>query len=146
MLVIMDTNVVFQALYSLEGASHFILNLVRSQKIKLALSMKVFAEYEAVLKRKKNLKLLELTEGEIGDVLTFLAFVGRPFETYFLFRPNLKDEDDNIFVELALASNAKYLITSNTKDFNRNAQLRFGDFEVITPSEFAKMWRKENEK
>lgn len=146
MLVILDTNVVFQALYSLEGASHFIMSLVRSQKIKLALSMKVFAEYEAVLKRKKNLKLLELTETDIGDVLTFLAFVARPFETYFLFRPNLKDEDDNIFVELALASNAKFLITSNSKDFKRNTQLKFGDFGVVTPAEFVKMWRKENEK
>jgi putative PIN family toxin of toxin-antitoxin system len=145
MLVILDTNVVFQALYSQEGASHFILGLVRKQKIKLALSMKVFTEYEAVLKRKKNLKLMGLVEEDVEKVLSFLAFVGRPFDTYFLFRPNLKDEDDNIFVELALASNAKFLITSNTKDFRRNTQLKFMDFEVVTPAEFAKMWRKENE-
>lgn len=145
MLVILDTNVVFQALYSQDGASHFILGLVRCQKIKLALSMKVFTEYEAVLKRKKNLRLMDLTEEDVEKVLTFLAFMGRPFDTHFLFRPNLKDEDDNIFVELALASNARFLITSNTKDFKRNAQLKFADFEVVTPAEFAKMWRKENE-
>lgn len=145
MLVILDTNVVFQALYSQDGASHFILGLVRSQKIKLALSMKVFTEYEAVLKRKKNLKLMDLTEEDVEKALTFLAFMGRPFDTHFLFRPNLKDEDDNIFVELALASNARFLITSNTKDFKRNAQLKFVDFEVVTPAEFAKRWRKENE-
>jgi putative PIN family toxin of toxin-antitoxin system len=145
MLVILDANVVFQALYSQEGASYFILGLVRSQKIKLALSMKVFAEYESVLKRKKNLKLMELAVEDVENVLTFLAFMGRPFDTYFLFRPNPKDEDDNIFVELALASNARFLITSNTKDFKRNAQLKFMDFEVATPAEFVKMWRRENE-
>lgn len=145
MLVILDTNVIFQALYSQEGASHFILGLIRRQKIKMALSMKVFTEYEAVLKRKKTLKLIELVEEDVEKVLTFLAFMGRPFDTYFLFRPNLKDEDDNIFVELALASNARFLITNNTKDFKRNTQLKFMDFEVVTPAEFVKMWRKGNE-
>ena len=46
-----------------------------------------------------NLKLMGLEEGDIEKILAFLAFIGRPFDTYFLFRPNLKDEDDNIFVE-----------------------------------------------
>src|SRR5689334_5163188 len=115
MLVILDTNVVFQALYSQIGASHFILGLIRKQKIKLALSMKVFAEYEAVLKRKKSLKAMSLEIEDVEKVLAFLAYIGRPFDTYFLFRPNLRDEDDNLFIELALASNAKYVITSNTR-------------------------------
>ena len=145
MLVVLDTTVVFQALYSQEGASYFILSLVRSQKVKVALSQKVYAEYEAVLRRKKNLKLMGLNEGDIENFLSFLAFIGRPFETYFLFRPNLKDEDDNMLVELAVASNASYLITSNIKDFKRNAQLKFAEFAVITPTEFVKMWRTENE-
>jgi putative PIN family toxin of toxin-antitoxin system len=145
MLVVLDTNVVFQSLYSQDGASHFILTLLRSQKIKLALSMKVFAEYEAVLTRKQNLKLMGLNESDIENILEFLAFIGRAFETYFLFRPNLRDENDNIFVELALASNAKYIVTSNIKDFN-NTQLKFSDFEVITPAEFVKQWRKNHEK
>jgi putative PIN family toxin of toxin-antitoxin system len=145
MLVVIDTNIVFQALYSQTGASHFILGLVRCQNIKLALSMKVFAEYEAVLKRKKSLKLMELSESDIEKVLEFIAFIGRPFETYFLFRPNLRDENDNIFVELALTSDAKYIITSNIKDFN-NKQLKFADFEVINPADFVKLWRKNHEK
>ena len=144
MLVILDTNVVFQALHS-QGASHFILGLIRKQKLKLALSMKVFAEYEEVLKRKKNLKSMGLGLGDVEAVLAFLAYVGRPFDTYFLFRPNLRDENDNLFVELALASNAKYVITNNIKDFTKDVQLRFSDFEVVTPAEFEKMWRKENE-
>ncbi len=145
MLVVLETNVVFQAMYSQIGASHFILGLVRNQKVKLALSMKVFAEYEAVLKRKKSLKAMALEVEDVEKVLSFLAYIGRPFETYFLFRPNLRDEDDNLFVELALASNAKYVITSNTRDFTKSVQLKFSDFNVVTPAEFVKMWRKENE-
>ena len=145
MLVVLDTNVVYQALRSQIGASHFILGLVRKQKVKVALSMKVFAAYEAVLRRKKRLKDFVLEIQDVEDVLTFISFAGRAFETFFLLRPNLKDEDDNIFVELAFASNAKFIVTSNVRDFIKNVQLKFSDFGVVTPSEFMKRWRKENE-
>lgn len=146
MLVVLDTNVLFQSLYSSEGASHYILGLVRQQKIKLALSLKVFAEYEDVLKRKKSLKAFGLNSDDVEQVLSFLAYIGRPFDTHFLFRPNLRDESDNIFVELAVSSGSKFVITNNVRDFTHNSQLRFIDFLVVTPSDFMKRWRKENEK
>jgi putative PIN family toxin of toxin-antitoxin system len=146
MLVVLDTNVLFQSLYSSEGASHFIMGLIRHQRIKLALSLKVFAEYEDVLKRKKSLKSFGLESDDIEHVLSFLAYIGRPFDTHFLFRPNLRDESDNIFVELAVASGAKFVITNNVRDFTHNSQLRFPDFLVVTPSDFVKKWRNENEK
>ncbi len=146
MLVVLDTNVLFQSLYSSEGASHYILGLVRHQKIKLAISLKVFAEYEDVLKRKKSLKSFGLDLDDIERVLSLIAYIGRPFDTHFLFRPNLKDESDNIFVELAVASGAKFVVTNNIRDFTNNSQLRFPDFLVVTPSEFVKRWRIENEK
>jgi predicted nucleic acid-binding protein len=57
----------------------------------------------------------------------------------------LRDEKDNLFVELALVSNAKYVITNNIKDFTKDVQLKFTDFEVVTPADFVKIWRKENE-
>ena len=145
MMVVIDTSVLYQALYSNAGASYFILGLIRQQKIKIALSFKVFVEYEAVLKRKKNLKEFELILEDVENILSFLAYVGRPFDTHFLFRPNLRDEDDNIFIELAIASNSKYIITSNVRDFTKNTQLKFLDHQIITPADFVKKWRKENE-
>ncbi|MBW8886755.1 MAG: putative toxin-antitoxin system toxin component, PIN family [Fibrobacteres bacterium] len=146
MLVVLDTNVLFQSLYSSEGASHFILGLIRHQKIKLALSLKVFAEYEEVLKRKKSLKDFGMGVEDVEHVLSFLAYIGRPFDTHFHFRPNLRDESDNIFVELAVASGAQFVITNNVRDFTHHSQLRFPDFLVATPSSFVKGWRKRNEK
>jgi predicted nucleic acid-binding protein len=82
----------------------------------------------------------------IAYVLSLIAYIGRPFDTHFLFRPNLRDESDNIFVELAVASGAKFVVTNNIRDFTNNSQLRFPDFLVVTPSDFVKRWRKENEK
>jgi len=51
---------------------------------------------------------------------------------HYIWRPNLKDEGDNFLVELAVAGNAKYIVTNNVKDFS-HAQLRFDSFSVITP-------------
>lgn len=55
-------------------------------------------------------------------------------DIYYLWRPNLKDEGDNHLVELAVASNSKYIITNNKKDF-LNCELKF-EFEIVTAKEF----------
>ncbi|EOQ94809.1 putative toxin-antitoxin system, toxin component, PIN family [Leptospira wolbachii serovar Codice str. CDC] len=73
--------------------------------------------------------------------MDFLVFVATPFSINYLLRPNLADENDNLFVELAFASNSRFLITSNIKDFNQNKDLKFDSFKVITPTDFTKLWR-----
>ncbi|TGL21506.1 putative toxin-antitoxin system toxin component, PIN family [Leptospira levettii] len=141
MRVTIDTNVIYQAIRDSRGASHFILNLVENRKIELALSTPVFVEYSDVLLRDKSILDLALSKKEINLVLDFLAYVATPFSINYLLRPNLGDENDNLFVELAFASNSRYLITSNIKDFNENKDLKFDSFKVITPTDFAKFWR-----
>ena len=140
MLVTLDTNIIYQALKSANGASFFILQQVRERKIQIALSVPLFEEYEDVLKRKKSLEDFGLDVEDIDKFLRFIAYVGKPYKTYFLFRPNLKDEKDNMVVEVAVTSQCDYLVTSNTKDF-RNAELKFDQLKIVTPSEFAKIWR-----
>jgi len=141
MLLTIDTNVLYQALRSTQGASHYILSLIRKNNLFMALSIQVFNEYEEVLKRPKSLEDLELTVKDVEAILRFIAFTGKPYDTYFLFRPNLIDKRDNIFVELAIACNADYLITNNVKDFTTKSDLKFDDLTIITPSDFVKMWR-----
>ena len=140
MLVTLDTNIIYQALKSANGASFFILQQVRERKIQIALSVPLFEEYEDVLKRKKSLEDFGLDVEDIDKFLRFIAYVGKPYKTYFLFRPNLKDEKDNMVVEVAVTSQCDYLVTSNKKDF-RNAELKFDQLKIVTPSEFAKIWR-----
>ena len=140
MLVTLDTNIIYQALKSTNGASYFILQQVRERKIQIALSVPLFEEYQDVLKRKKSRDDFGLDVEDIDKFLRFIAYVGKPFKTYFLFRPNLKDEKDNMLVELAVTSQSDYLLTSNIKDF-KNAELKFDQLKIVTPSEFAKIWR-----
>jgi len=53
---------------------------------------------------------------------------------YYLWRPNLIDENDNYLVELAIAGNAKVLVTHNIKDFSRS-QLKFPQLQVKQPKD-----------
>jgi len=143
MLLTLDTNILYQALLSTTGASHFILQQVRNRRIQIALSVPVFLEYKDVLTREKSLKDFKLQLNDVDKFLRFIAYIGKTFEIYFLFRPNLKDEKDNMIVELAITSQSDYLITSNIRDF-KNAELKFDELKVFTPGEFIKMWRNEN--
>ena len=142
MRVTLDTNVVYQALRSNSGASHRILQMLREELLELSISIPVFNEYSDVLNRKKSLDDLNLTKKDISHFLEFVCLVGFPFDISFLLRPNLPDENDNIFVELAFASKSRFLITSNVKDFKRNTNLLFDSFEIVTPSQFLSIWRK----
>jgi predicted nucleic acid-binding protein len=61
-----------------------------------------------------------------------------------LLRPNLPDENDNIFVECAFASNSDYLVTSNIKDFKKG-ELKGFNFKVVTPKELYEILEVGNE-
>ena len=135
--------ILYQALKSTTGASYLILQQVRNRKIQIALSVPVFFEYQDVLTRDKSLKNFKLQLNDVEKYLRFIAYIGKTFEIYFLLRPNLKDEKDNKIVELAVTSQSDYLITSNIRDF-KNAELKFDQLKIITPSEFVKMWRNKN--
>ena len=99
------------------NSSHKILKLIMSEELKIALSAQMFFEYYDVLIRDENLQKFNLTIGEIEDILDLLALLAQKYSIYYLLRPNLSDENDNIFVECAFASNSDYLITFNIKDF-----------------------------
>jgi putative PIN family toxin of toxin-antitoxin system len=139
--VTLDTNVLFQALYSSAGASHEILKLIRTGEIQIAISVPVFEEYRDVLCRPSTIQKTGLSSEELETVLEFFALVGFATPIDYLWRPNLRDEADNMFVELALASGSEYLITQNVRDYTVDNELLFESFTVTTPSDFLREWR-----
>ena len=144
MIITIDTNILFSSLYSSSGASHQILKLIIDEKLQIAISTPVYFEYYDVLARDENLKKINLTIKEIEDVLDLIALLAKKYSIYFLLRPNLSDEKDNIFVECAFASNSQYLITSNVRDF-KQAELKGFSFQIVTPGDFLKIWRENYE-
>ena len=77
--------------------------------------------------------LSELEQNTLFDA--YLSYC-RWNEIYYTWRPNLKDENDNFIVELAVASGAEYIITYNEKDFNAK-ELSFA-YTVVRPVAFLK--------
>lgn len=98
------------------------------------MSEPLFREYESVMQRDKIQTLTTLTENEQKEL--FNAFLSKCHwnDIYYTWRPNLKDENDNFLVELAVASDSKAIITYNLKDF-QEAELIF-DHIVTTPEFF----------
>ena len=144
MIVTLDTNVLLAALISANGASHFILNLILEEKIRLALSTSVVLEYDDVLKRPDIQALHHLSIADVDDIVDTLLLLARKHAIYYRLRPNLVDEGDNLIFECAFTSNSDYLITSNIRDFT-HAEWRGAAFEVVTPSDFCKRWRSTHE-
>ena len=146
MTITLDTNVLLQAFSSRSGASHAVFLLIRNGALTLALSVPVFEEYRAVLTRPKSMEMMSLEVDQVDTVLRFIAFVSNPSRVYYLWRPNLQDEADNMFVELAVASESSYLITQNTRDFVSGSELRHDSFRVATPYQFLVQWRRSHGK
>lgn len=141
--ITLDTSVLYQALHSTRGASHQILQLIRQQKLKVALTVPVFFEYQEVLCRPETLRELGLTRGEVDMVLNLLLLNGDLHTVSFLWRPNLADADDDLFVECAMGSQSGYLITRNVRDFT-SGELGPMAFVVVTPTDFYRQWRKDH--
>jgi putative PIN family toxin of toxin-antitoxin system len=143
MIITLDTNTLLAALLSQAGSSHRILRLIIEEELRLAVSTPVLFEYEAVLKRKELLDKMNLSPGQVEDLLDLLVLLADKRSVYYRLRPNLLDENDNIFVECAFSSNSRYLITSNTKDFHFG-RLKSHPFQVLTPGDFYSLWRRDH--
>ncbi|MFP4430478.1 MAG: putative toxin-antitoxin system toxin component, PIN family [Spirochaetaceae bacterium] len=141
MVVTTDTSVLFQAFHSRRGASYQILQMVRFGEITMAVSLPVFQEYRDLFSREAVQEQLELQPGDSEVLLQFIATIARPTSIHYAWRPNLRDENDDMIMELALASGSQYLITRNTRDFVVDTDLSNEEVTVVTPGEFIRMWR-----
>lgn len=113
----MDTDVVVAGLRSSEGASRAWLRAVIRREVELAISVPLVLQYEAVLLRPDILEAIRATPPRIGQFLDVLCAVGRPLEISFLWRPMLRDPDDEMVLEAAVQSRADRLLTFNHRHF-----------------------------
>jgi putative PIN family toxin of toxin-antitoxin system len=130
--VVLDTNVLAAALRSKRGASYQLISLLFANKFKIALSLPLYMEYLDVLLR-PAVKPAGISDADILDFIDEILLQAQTQNIYFLWRPWLKDEKDDMILELAIASNAHYIVTFNLKDF-RNIEL-FG-IEAVAPKDF----------
>lgn len=126
--IVLDTNVLVSGLRSRLGVSFRLLSLVGQSRFALQVSTPLVAEYEAVLKRGQ----LALSDGQVDDVIDFVCAHSEHHKIFYLWRPVLKDPDDDFLLELAVKAQAS-IVTWNLADFKKASQ--FG-ISVISPRAF----------
>jgi predicted nucleic acid-binding protein len=93
----------------------------------------LFLEYEAVLLRPEHLASAKMTVAEANNALNVLAALVEPVESHFLWRPRLRDPDDDMVLEVAVTGRADAITTFNARDF-AGVVSEFG-IELLTPAE-----------
>ena len=92
-------------------------------------------EYQDALTRPENMSGASTTE-EILRFLRYLCSIAHRQDVFFLWRPWLRDPKDDMVLEAAVASQSRYIVTHNLKDFrNRDIEAYFG-ISPITPKNF----------
>jgi len=129
--IVIDTNVIVSGLKSKQGTSYALLLLIGKEKFECNISVPLVLEYEKTL-FDPNLKI-PFSKEEREKIIDFLCANAKHYKIYFLWRPYLKDEKDDMVLELAVSSNSDYIITFNKKDFT--GVEKFG-VQVLTPKEF----------
>ena len=104
---------------------------IESGAVRPILSVPLVLEYEEVLRR--HASVLRLTIANIDAVLNDLCTFGEHHSIFFLWRPTLRDPDDELVLEVAVAAQSPVIVTHNVKDFDGADQ--FG-VRVYTPREW----------
>ncbi len=128
---VIDTNILYAALFSANGASYQLLRRMRIGLIRPCLSVTLAMEYEAVLAAKRV--DLQLTQDELSGFLGYVVSIAEHVKIHYLWRPGLRDPGDDMVLETAVAAGVKFIITHNIKDFT--GVDRFG-IQVVTPGWF----------
>lgn len=128
MKVVIDTNVIVSALLNSYGHPAEIIRLLLSGKIDLYYDQRILSEYEEVLNRPK----FQFNPENIKTFLNEIKLIGTIVLTIPL-KKSLPDIDDNMFLEVALSANVKYIITGNIKHFPKSL---CENVMVVAPANF----------
>ena len=133
--LVMDTNVLVAGACRHESSLAYELLLgVLEERFPIILTEPIVLEYLDVLARPAVRALTGLTRRQSEDLVTAFIALSRKVQLRFSWRPNLRDEGDNKFVEAAIHT-AAVIATYNVTDF-RAPDLKPHGWTVMTPQEF----------
>jgi putative PIN family toxin of toxin-antitoxin system len=131
--LVLDTDAVVAAMRSPAGASAAIIRAIRQEQATLLLSVPLVIEYEAVCQKSEHRLAAGLSGRQVDVFLDGIVAMAEQVETHFLWRPQLRDPNDEMVLEAAVNGQADALVTFNLRDYGA-APAQFG-VEVLLPRE-----------
>jgi putative PIN family toxin of toxin-antitoxin system len=135
MRAVIDTNVLVSALFSRRGAANHVFSAAADGAFVVLAPPPLFLEYEEVLKRPEHRLRHGPDLGQVDTLLRSLATITEPVDVRFVWRPQLRDPDDEMVLEAAINGSADVIATYNVAGFG--AAVRFG-LRIAAPQDFLK--------
>lgn len=136
MRVVFDTSLLVAAVCSNQGANFALVSSLPSAQFQICLSVALYVEWQAVLTRAEHLPP-NLHAENAQAFLRNLASIAHLQDIYYLWRPQLRYPSDDMVLELAVASQASYIVTHHVRDFQHHPF----EIQAISPSDFLKLLR-----
>lgn len=115
------------------GASAAIVRAAREKNATLLLSVPLAVEYQSVCRRPEHRMAAGLSLRQVEMFLNAIIAMAEPVHTHFLWRPQLRDPNDEMVLEAAVNGNAGAVVTFNVRDYG-TAPSQFG-VDVLLPRE-----------
>ena len=129
MKIVLDTNIFISGIF-FSGPPAQILRAWKDQKIQIVLSKEILNEYQRVAEEISK----KYSSVDIGPIIELLTIYGEIVETEGVSVTICEDPDDNIFLECAIASNSKVIVSGDKHLLKVSG---YQDIEVVTPRNFA---------
>ena len=114
--------------------------MLPSRDFEIALTIALYTEWQAVLTRPEHLPPGVSADAALA-FLRYLVSVAHLQDVHFLWRPFLRDPDDDMVLECAVASGSQFIVTHNVRDFRRAPELRV---QAIKPADFLNLLRSQS--
>lgn len=125
MRLVIDTNVLISALLHPGRVPDLVLEAVRLRPALVLYDTRIVAEYRSVLARPK----FAFGPARVEALISSLIEAGQDLGAIDAWPGALIDDDDRMFVEVAVAGRADVLLTGNAKHYPRDL-----GFEVMGPT------------
>ncbi|PIP40046.1 putative toxin-antitoxin system toxin component, PIN family [Candidatus Desantisbacteria bacterium CG_4_9_14_3_um_filter_40_11] len=130
--MVFDTNVIVSALLW-TGIPHELLVMAKKGEISLAMSFDMLVELEEVLGREKFQHRIKAINTTIEELISSIKLIVKFYTVLEKIEGICLDIDDDMFLECAIASNSKYILSG---DMHLLSLGSFRDIQILRPRDF----------
>lgn len=134
MRIVLDTNVFVSGIF-FSGPPSQILKAWKDQKIQIVLSKEILSEYQRVGEELSN----KYPSVDIEPIIELLTIYGEVIDTEGISVSICEDSDDNMFLECAIASNSKVIVSGDKHLLKISG---YQNIDVIKPRNFVDSYLK----